>query len=527
MLPKLVVAKFTCTYLCNACSHRLTFARTCELGYPHNHSMLAATAVARMSRNRPLATLARTRAIAAHMSTSATPSSSLEQPVLFQSNGCARTYVLNRASKLNALNSEMINLLRPQLEIWSRSNLCHVIIGTGVGRAFCAGGDVATVLHNSLDEATRPAAIEFFKDEFELDFLLSQLPKPYVAVLDGITMGGGVGLGINAPFRVATEQTKFAMPETKIGYCPDVGATFFLSRMDGELGTYLALTSEMLVGREVFELGLATHFVPSRMIPSLMSHLSGHENPSFAQINNTIEELHSERQPDEPCGKLMGTVRSALDSAFGHDTVEKIFENLAALSNSPDIRVSGWAKQTLETLHMRSPTSLKVALAAIRRGKSMSLRDALQMEMGIATAYCSGASSDFCTGISAVLVHKIQERPEWSPDKIEDVSPEILERFFSDNSVFRSKTPRLSFPDTSLYQTINPMAFALPSESRVVDLIRSSCQDGPITLTALLLQLENLIKEKLGTKEKVLEVIYRRCQVVEDQGTTIVAWKEQ
>ncbi|KAF8447772.1 3-hydroxyisobutyryl-coenzyme A hydrolase [Boletus edulis BED1] len=486
--------------------------------------MLAATStLARMSRNRSSATLARTRAIAAHMSTGA--GSPLDQPVLFQSNGCARTYVLNRAKKLNALNSEMINSLRSQLHVWSKSDLCHMVIGTGLGRAFCAGGDVATVLKDSLNVTTRPAAIQFFKDEFELDLILSQLPKPYVAVLDGITMGGGVGLSIGAPFRIATEKTVFAMPETKIGYCPDVGASFFLSRMDGELGTYLALTSETLVGREVFELGLATHYVPSRTIPDLMARLAEYENPSFSQIDCTIEELHSERQPDEPTGKLTGAVRNALDSAFGHNSVEMILESLATLSSSPDTRVSGWAKQTLETLHMRSPTSLKVALAAIRRGVNMSLRDALQMEMGIATAYCSDASPDFCTGISAVLVDKIQERPAWSPNRIEDVPPEILDRFFSDDSSYRSQMPQLTFPDT-LDHTVNPMAFALPSESRIVELIRLSCKDGPVSLSALLSDMENLIKEKLGTKEKVLDVVQRRCQVVDEQETTIVAWKE-
>ncbi|KAF8136539.1 ClpP/crotonase-like domain-containing protein [Boletus edulis] len=466
--------------------------------------MLAATStLARMSRNRSSATLARTRAIAAHMSTGA---GFPTRPVLFQSNGCARTYVLNRAKKLNALNSEMINSLRSQLHVWSKSDLCHMVIGTGLGRAFCAGGDVATVLKDSLNVTTRPAAIQFFKDEFELDLILSQLPKPYVAVLDGITMGGGVGLSIGAPFRIATEKTVFAMPETKIGYCPDVGASFFLSRMDGELGTYLALTSETLVGREVFELGLATHYVPSRTIPDLMARLAEYENPSFSQIDCTIEELHSERQPDEPTGKLTGAVRNALDSAFGHNSVEMILESLATLSSSPDTRVSGWAKQTLETLHMRSPTSLKVALAAIRRGVNMSLRDALQMEMGIATAYCSDASPDFCTGISAVLVDKIQERPAWSPNRIEDM-------------------PQLTFPDT-LDHTVNPKAFALPSESRIVELIRLSCKDGPVSLSALLSDMENLIKEKLGTKEKVLDVVQRRCQVVDEQETTIVAWKE-
>jgi 3-hydroxyisobutyryl-CoA hydrolase len=258
-----------------------------------------------------------------------------------------------------------------------------------------------------------------------------------------------------------------------------------------------------------------------------MARLAEYENPTLDQINCTIEELHSERQPDEPSGKLMGAVRNVLDSAFRHSSVEKIFESLATLSSSPDTRVGGWAKQTLETLHMRSPTSLKVALAAIRRGVNMSLQDALQMEMGIATAYCSGASSDFCTGISALLIDKIQGRPAWSPDRVGDVSPEILDRFFSDDSGYRSKMPRLSFPDTPLDHSVDPMAFALPSESKILDLIRLSCKDGPVPLSRILSDMDSLIKQKLGTQEKVVDVVHRRCQVVDDQGSTIVSWKEQ
>ncbi|KAF9227718.1 3-hydroxyisobutyryl-coenzyme A hydrolase [Gyrodon lividus] len=475
-----------------------------------------------MSRNRASAAVARTRAIAAHMSTEAPQ---LDQPVLFQSNGYARTYVLNRAKKLNALNGEMINLLQPQLELWSKSDLCRMIIGTGLGRAFCAGGDVATVLNHSLSKATRPVAIQFFKDEFELDYILSQLPKPYVAVLDGITMGGGVGLAISAPFRVATEKTVFAMPETKIGYCPDVGASYFLSRMDGEVGTYLALTSETLVGREVFEHGLATHYIPSRSIPTLLTHLAEFENPSFTQIHRTIEELHAEL--DEPSGKLTGVIRQVLDSAFRHDSVEEILKSLETLSSSPNTCVSGWAEQTLETLHMRSPTSLKVALSAIRRGKSMTLLEALQMEMGIATAYCSGASPDFRVGISAVLVDKIQGRPAWSPDKVEDVSSEILDRFFSEGSAYLSGTPQLSLPNYLKTRDLEPMAFALPTEPEILDMIKSSCKTGPVALSELLLDMDGFIKRKFGTKEKILDIVHRRCEVDDSQGTTIVTWKGQ
>ncbi|KAH7889521.1 3-hydroxyisobutyryl-coenzyme A hydrolase [Phlebopus sp. FC_14] len=486
---------------------------------------MLATAFARMSRNRISVAAVRTRAIAAHMSTS-TDSAAPSQPVLFESDGTARTYVLNRERKLNALNGEMISLLRRQLEIWTKSDLCRTIIGTGLGRAFCAGGDVARVLQHSLQDTTRPAAIEFFKAEFELDYIFSQLPKPYVAILDGITMGGGAGLAFGAPFRVATERTVFAMPETRIGYCPDVGASYYMSRLDGEVGTYLALTSERLVGREVFEHGLATHYVSSGSVPSLSSHIAEFEAPSFTQINRTIEELHAERQSDEPPRKLAGNIRQALDFAFRHDSVEEIFGSLKALSSCPDTHVNGWAEQTLKTLLDRSPTSLKVALSAIRRGKNMTLLEALQMELGIATAYCSGASTDFSVGISAVLIDKIEGRPAWSPDKAEDVAPEILERFFSEDSEYRSAMPELSLPDYLQRRDFDPMVFALPTETEVLRLIRSSCENGPVALSGLLSGMDGLCKRKFGTREKILDIVHRRCEVVDRQGTPIVSLKE-
>ncbi|OAX40266.1 ClpP/crotonase [Rhizopogon vinicolor AM-OR11-026] len=458
------------------------------------------------------------------MSTSA-QAAPLEQPVLFESNGATRTFVLNRPKKLNALNTDMIKLMGPQLEKWSKSDLCKIIIGTGVGRAFCAGGDVATVLQHSLDDTTRPKAIEFFKDEFEMDYILSALPKPYVTILDGITMGGGVGLAIGAPFRVATEKAVFAMPETKIGYCPDVGASFFLSRMDGEVGTYLALTSETLSGREVFELGIATHFISSRTVPSLLARLSDLEDPSLALINRTIEDHHAKRLPDEPIGKLTGRTRQVLDMAFRHNTVEEIVEDLTKLSSTPDAAVAKWASETLNTLHMRSPTSLKVALEAVRRGKKMTLLQALQMEMGIATAYCSGASGDFNAGITAVLIKKTDGRPTWSPDEVSQVSDAIVGQFFEEDSSFLRAMPTLTPSDFLSDIKQNPLKFALPSEDTIRRVVKSSASKDSITLSDLLAHLDNLTSGKQGVEEKVLEVVRRKCDVTGSRGSEVVNWK--
>ncbi|KAI6045605.1 ClpP/crotonase-like domain-containing protein [Pisolithus marmoratus] len=479
-------------------------------------------AIARMSSHKTTTAIARARAIASHMSTYA--ASCLDQPVLFQSNGCTRTFKLNRTQKLNTLNSVMVDALRHQVELWSKSDLCRMIIGTGSGRAFCAGGDVTSVLRDALGAETRPRALDFFRKEFELVYILSQLPKPYVAVLDGITMGGGVGLSINAPFRVATEKTVFAMPETKIGFFPDVGASYFLPRLDGELGTYLALTSETLVGREVFEHGLATHYITSRSVPSLLTHLAALENPSFSQINRTIEELHVERQPNEADGKLTGTIRNALDATFRHDTVEEIILSLESLTNAPDTRVRLWANQTLETLHMRSPTSLKVALFAQRRGRQMTLLEALQMEIGIATAYCSDASQDFRTGITAALIDKIQGRPAWFPDNVSDVSSETVDRFFSEHSPYRSLAPKFSV-DNLPGRNFDFMTYSLPSESELLNSIQSACKKGPVTIPGLLFTLDDICKRKFGTADKIIDIVHRKCDVTTSNGTTTATWK--
>ncbi|KAI6150600.1 ClpP/crotonase-like domain-containing protein [Pisolithus tinctorius] len=479
-------------------------------------------AIARMSNHRATTAITRTRAIVSHMSTSAT--SSLDQPVLFQSNGHTRTFVLNRAKKLNTLNTAMVDALRHQVDLWSKSDLCQIIIGTGSGRAFCAGGDVTSVLRDALDAGTRPKALGFFRKEFELVYILSQLSKPYVAVLDGITMGGGVGLSINAPFRVATEKTVFAMPETKIGFFPDVGASYFLPRLEGEVGTYLALTSETLVGREVFEHGLATHYITSRSVPSLLAHLAALENPSFSQINRTIEELHIERQPNEAHSKLTGNVREALDAAFCHDTVEEIIQSLEASTETPDTRVRLWAKQTLETLHMRSPTSLKVTLSAQRRGREMSLLEALQMEIGIAAAYCSDASQDFRTGITAALIDKIQGRPAWSPDNVSDVSSETVHRFFSEQSPYRSLAHKLSV-DNLPGRNFDFMTYSLPSESELLDSIQPACKKGPVTIPDLLYSLDSICKRKFGIAEKILDIVHRKCHVTTSNGTATATWK--
>ncbi|KAI0093896.1 3-hydroxyisobutyryl-coenzyme A hydrolase [Irpex rosettiformis] len=489
--------------------------------------------------NRTLAAQ-RTRAIYQHMSastkTGTVPSHSGadEAPVLFETVGQVKKYTLNRPRKLNSLDTSMLNLLRPYVEEWSQSKISRILVGTGVGRAFCAGGDVASVVEAASNDDTRHYALDFFKREFELDYMLAAVPQPYVAVMDGITMGGGVGLSVNANFRIATENTVFAMPETKIGYCPDVGASFFLSRVDGEVGTYLALTGETISGRDVFELGFATHFVPSRRIPALLERLSSLDRPVNDLIDATIEEASQEREAHEPPCSIVGAKRIALDTAFGHNKVEQIFDELEKIAEGhEDDSIRSWAADTVKALELRSPTSLKVALQALRRGKEMTLHQALQMELNIATAFCSQASTDFATGVKAVLVEKIKERPQWSPPTLQEVGDDYIEgTFFKKFSPEDGTAPSIALSaDLQLEpsKTGSPMLYTLPTEDEIRQLVTGShFSSGSTSLTEgeLIQKLEKLRRGKMGIREKVAEVVSRRCVAeADDSGVAYLKWK--
>ncbi|KAG9099351.1 hypothetical protein FS749_001411 [Ceratobasidium sp. UAMH 11750] len=437
-----------------------------------------------------------------------------DQPVLFTSEGYVRTYTLNRPKSLNTLNEQMIDMLSQQVKAWDENKLCKLVIGRGTGRAFCAGGDVKDIVANAAIPEKQPAALQFFQKEFQLDFALATLSKPYVALMDGITMGGGVGLAIGAPFRVATETSQFAMPETKIGYCPDVGATYFLPRLDGELGTYLALTANVVKARSILELGLATHYVPQRRLPALVAALSSLAEPSAEAINQTIEEHSAEISPDDPPASYAGERRAVLDACFSHKSVDSIMQALKDVAASTGTQAR-WAAETLAAMEARSPTSLRVALEAVRRGKHMQLADALQMEMGIAAAFCTGASPDFVTGVNALLVEKSKERPGWSPATLEETRPDVIKKFF-DDSAYVASAPRLELNRSASGDRL--LRYALPSEGVVQAAIQGSLPgSGSFALTPaeLVASFEGKYGQKIGMRQKLEEIIDRRCKVVD------------
>ncbi|KAA6408410.1 MAG: 3-hydroxyisobutyryl- hydrolase [Lasallia pustulata] len=282
--------------------------------------------------------------------------------VLFNTLYGVRTIELNRPEKLNSLNGSMCRKIIPRLKEWEKSQLANVIIMAGTGpKAFCAGGDVAALAQLISKEGARgiQKSKDYFALEYRLDHLNATYSKPYIAYMDGITMGGGCGLSMHAPLRIATERTLFAMPETSIGFFPDVGASFFLPRLDGHTGTYLALTSSRLHGVNAFYAGIATHYIDSSSLGALTARLA--ELPAL----------------------FAGPLRQAIDRCFHHHALEDILAALRREEQSAGA-TAAWAAQTRRALAERSPTSLKVALRAMRVAARWSIAETFQREWALA-----------------------------------------------------------------------------------------------------------------------------------------------
>ena len=355
-----------------------------------------------------------------------------------------RTITLNRPKKLNSLDGSMCRKILPRLQEWSKSQLANVVVVKGEGRAFCAGGDVATLANNCRKgEEGQQESVDFFAMEYQLDHMIATYSKPYVVFLDGITMGGGVGLSINAPFRVATENTVFAMPETTIGFFPDVGASFFLPRLDGQLGMYLALTSEQLKGPNVFFAGVATHYLHSSSLPDLETRLSElHFNDSDSMehrvrlVNDTIEEFNTGLPADQPLSApLTGNIRLAIDYVF-HPSRTNIESCLSALQTLADMNaeesggeeVVTWATKTKKTIESRSPTSVKVTFRQLRESLQWSIAETFIREHGIARRFMQ--HSDFVEGVTALLIDKPKRKPSWQPDTLSEIPDSTVAEFF-------------------------------------------------------------------------------------------------
>jgi 3-hydroxyisobutyryl-CoA hydrolase len=449
--------------------------------------------------------------------------------VLFNSVYGIRTIELNRPKKLNSLNASMARKIIPRLLEWQKSQLASIILIGGAGpKAFCAGGDVAELAkQNTSGPEGQAASTAYFGLEYQLDHLIATYPKPYIAYMDGITMGGGVGLSMHAPIRIATERTLFAMPETTIGFFPDVGASFFLPRLEGRIGTYLALTSERLTGVNAFYAGIATHYIDSSTLSSLTSRLGEIEFKDYddmhtrlATINATIAEYDTGLPHDQPM-LLAGELRKAIDRCFKYDTMEEIISALEQeieRPNDQDIdytNIREWATRTLKTLHERSPTSLKVTLKEMRKGRHWSIAEAFQHEYNIAARFMS--HPDFISGVSARLIHKPPTKPIWSPPTLSEVTDSQVNEFFTAPQG-QERLELLSARGQRPYQEY-PFKLGLPREEEVEDVVRK----GGMTRKMVVNRIEAEHKGRTGVKEKVREVVSRCCR----GGEEGLVWIEQ
>lgn len=340
--------------------------------------------------------------------------------VVFNSLYGLRTIELNRPDKLNALDASMIRKIIPRLAEWEQSGLANVVVIKGAGdKAFCAGGDVMTLaqMDKTTEEGWR-AAREYFGLEYKLNHYIATYWKPYIAFMDGYTLGGGVGLSIHAPLRIATERTIFGMPETTIGFFPDVGASFFLPRLPGAVGTYLALTSEMVRGANVFYTGIATHYLHSSSLPDLESRLAElrfKDNDSMEKrlkiIEMTIEEYATGLPPlDKEPMIIAGEVRKAIDRCFSEPDIPSIVKALKEERGA--LATREWADKTLATLHQRSPTSVLVTKRQMNLGRSWSITETFEKEYQIAAHFMR--HPDFNEGVQAQL-GKPRRPANWQP----------------------------------------------------------------------------------------------------------------
>lgn len=321
---------------------------------------------------------------------------------------------LDRPSALNALTPDMVVAMAAALTDYAADcDIACVVVRSSNPRAFCAGGDIKQLYE--LGRAAKHAEqMAFFREEYRLCRQIARFPKPYVALVEGIAMGGGAGISLNGSHRVAGETLSFAMPEVGIGFFPDVGATYFLPRLLGRLGTYLALTGSRAGLGDAIGLGLATAHVPAARFDALVARLSHGEN-----VDQAIA-AESAPAPDSPLLRQ----RHFIDGCFAAPSVGAILEEIDEASYAG----STFGMTTFETIRSRSPTSLAIALRQMQLGPTLDLEAALRLEFRIATRVVRG--HDYYEGVRTVLIDKT-DTPHWSPADIEKISAAEIEAYFA------------------------------------------------------------------------------------------------
>ncbi len=328
---------------------------------------------------------------------------------------------LNRPQALNSLSYAMVKELSDLLSSWENDDSIHAVLVRGAGeKAFCAGGDVRFIY----DSFTSGGAehLQFFSDEYKLDHQIHRFPKPYVALMDGIVMGGGMGIAQGAQIRIATDRTRLAMPETAIGLFPDAGASYFLSRLEGAMGTYLGITGTDIKAPDILGVGLGDIYLDTYAVVALDDRLKDIAwSDDYSQdIEMALNTLASE--PAAPA--TLKLFADAIDIHFSEPTLPAI---IASLKNESHPALTDWATQTLAGLNKRSPLMTSVTLEQLHRGRKMSLADCFRMELNLVHACFD--QGDFIEGVRALIVEKTQQ-PRWNPSTPNEVTQDEIDDFF-------------------------------------------------------------------------------------------------
>jgi enoyl-CoA hydratase len=337
--------------------------------------------------------------------------------VLVETRGLLGLITLNRPKALNALSLGMIEVIEAALAGWAKDDRIGAVMIQGAGdKAFCAGGDVRAIASTDGSPETARLKRLFFASEYRLNHHIHTYPKPFLALIDGITMGGGCGLSLHGSHVIATERSALAMPETVLGLFPDVGATWFLNRLKGEMGIYLGLSGVRLKANDLVALGLAGHFIPSSSGPALIADLAAAPVLDRATIDAALAS-----HAGDAGAPVVAPRQSDVDRLFAADSVEAIGARLAEADFD-------WAQEALHTLRRASPTSLKITLKQLRDGRSLDLAQMFRIEYRLAVRCTTG--HDFPEGVRAILIDK-DNAPRWRPDRLEALDRAAIDAYFA------------------------------------------------------------------------------------------------
>uniref|UniRef100_A0A1J3IZM5 3-hydroxyisobutyryl-CoA hydrolase n=1 Tax=Noccaea caerulescens TaxID=107243 RepID=A0A1J3IZM5_NOCCA len=347
-----------------------------------------------------------------------------EDQVLVEGKAKSRAAILNSPSSLNALSAPVVGRLMRLYESWEENPAISFVLMKGSGKAFSSGADVLPLYH-LINEGNTEECKDFFKSLYKFVYLQGTYLKPNIAIMDGVTMGCGGGISIPGMFRVATDKTVLAHPEVQIGFHPDAGASYYLSRLPGYLGEYLALTGQKLNGVEMIACGLATHYCLHSRLEMIEERICKLLSDDPTVIETSLAQYGDLVYPDS--SSVLHKIEM-IDKYFGLDTVEEIIE---AMENEVADSCNEWCKKTLKQVKEASPLSLKITLQSIREGRFQTLDQCLTREYRMSLCGVSKTvSGDFCEGIRARLVDK-DFAPKWDPPRLEDVSKDMVDSYFS------------------------------------------------------------------------------------------------